>query len=63
MLQLGDKRARQSKKILVKRQLRYVRRPSLSSDGHLANSNRLEAYLDALTPSDARFAPSKLEAA
>jgi hypothetical protein len=43
MLQLGDKGARQGKKILVKPISRSARRPSLSSDGHFANPIRPEA--------------------
>ena len=65
MLQLGDKGARQCKKNFSQAQASAtLDGPSQSSDGHLANSNRPEAYFDALTPSDARFLRlSKLEAA
>jgi hypothetical protein len=43
MLQLGDKGARQGKKILVKPISRSAQRPSMSSDDHFANPIRPEA--------------------
>jgi hypothetical protein len=56
MLQLGDKGARQCKKNFSQAQASAtLDGPSQSSDGHLANSNRPEAYLDALTRMDARI--------
>jgi hypothetical protein len=48
MLQLGDKGASQSKKDFSQAQASATLDGDLASDDHLANSNRPEAYRDAL---------------